>query len=388
MNLQPTCGSIAKVFLCLQLLSLPALAHTPAEEMAAAANNFLVALSPEQQAKAVFDWKDEQRFDWHFIPRPRKGLPFSEMSSGQRMLAQALVSSALSSHGFAKAATIISLEQILFDMENRPANRNSDLYFFSVFGKPGADAWGWRVEGHHLSLNFALRGGEILGKTPSFFGANPAQVRVGPRKGLRVLAAEEDIARELVKSLDQDQRKIAIVTNEAPREIITGNDRKVKTLEPLGISAAKLGPKQKELLMSLLQEYVSRYRSEIAEADMKLLRQAGEDKITFAWAGGIEVGQPHYYRIQGPTFLMEYDNTQNTTITSMRFGGTCKTTLARTSSALTTSKLLIRNRRSAGRATSNSMASPPLEDGTPERACHAKPAQPRRKPASEARAQV
>ena len=279
--------------------------------MALAANNFLAALTPEQRAKAVFDWQNEERFDWHFIPKPRKGLPFKEMTSAQRSLAQALLSSGLSQRGFAKAATIISLEQVLFDLDDNAPLRNAELYFVTIFGQPGKDAWGWRVEGHHLSLNFAVASDHVLAVTPSFFGANPAQVQTGPRKGLRALAMEEDLARELVKSLDAEQGKIAIIATNAPRDIITSNARKAKSLEPLGISAAKLLPPQKELLMKLLQEYVLRYRNEIAELELKKIRAAGDEKIHFAWAGGLAPGQGHYYRIQGPTFLMEYDNTQN-----------------------------------------------------------------------------
>jgi len=304
-------NTVSNLFVCLNLLALPALAHTPAEEMAAAANNLIAALSPEQQAKAIFEWKDEERFDWHFIPKPRKGLPLGEMTSSQRMLAQALLGSGLSSRGLAKATTIISLEQVLFDIENKAPNRNSDFYYVSIFGKPGKDAWGWRLEGHHVSLNFTVQGDQVAATTPSFFGANPAQVRVGPRKGLRVLAAEEDLGREFVKSLDAEQLKVALYTNDAPREIITGNSRKANALEPMGILAAKLSSEQKKLLLTLLKEYVYRYRSEIADTELKHIRDAGEDKISFAWAGGIESGQPHYYRIQGPTFLMEYDDTQN-----------------------------------------------------------------------------
>jgi hypothetical protein len=147
--------------------------------------------------------------------------------------------------------------------------------------------------------------------TPSFFGANPAQIQSGPRKGLRVLADEEDLARQLVASLNTEQRNVAVITNIAPRDIITGADRKARSLEPMGIADASLTKPQHELLHTLLREYVFRYRAEIAESDLKKIQQAGEQKIYFAWAGGLEPGQGHYYRIQGPTFLMEYDNTQN-----------------------------------------------------------------------------
>lgn len=279
--------------------------------MADAAKNFVAALKPDQQAKAVFEWKEDERLNWHFIPKPRKGLPFKEMNSPQRALAHALLSSGLSQRGFAKAATIMSLEQVLFDLDDNAPSRNAELYFFSIFGQPGKQPWGWRIEGHHLSLNFAVAGDEVLAVTPSFLGANPAQVQTGPRKGLRVLAVEEDLARELVKGLDAEQRKTALVATDAPRDIITGNARKANSLEPLGIAASKLTAPQKELLMKLIEEYVFRYRSEIAESDLKKIRQAGDDRIHFGWAGGLQPGQGHYYRIQGPTFLMEYDNTQN-----------------------------------------------------------------------------
>jgi len=292
-------------------LGVSALAHTPGQEMATAANNFLAALTPEQRAKAAFEWKSEERFDWHFIPKPRKGLPFKEMTSAQRSLGQALLSSGLSQRGFAKAATIISLEQVLFDLDDSAPLRNAEMYYVSIFGEPGKGAWGWRVEGHHLSLNFAVQGDEVLAVTPSFFGSNPAEVMKGPRKGLRVLGQEEDLGRELAKSLDAEQQKVAIVATNAPRDIITSNNRKAKALEPQGIAAAKLKPQQKETLMKLLREYVFRYRNEIAEADLKRINDSGAEKIYFAWAGGLEPGQGHYYRIQGPSFLMEYDNTQN-----------------------------------------------------------------------------
>src|SRR5438874_615628 len=209
------CHRFRKLFRLFFLAFLPsalclastAFAHTPAEEMAGAANNFLAALTPEQRGKAVYELKDEERFDWHFIPKPRKGLPVKEMSPAQRNLAHALLSTGLSQQGYAKAATIMSLEQVLFDLEKKGPTRDAELYFFTIFGAPGNTAWGWRLEGHHISLNFTVAGGRVLAVTPSFMGANPGEVREGPRKGLRVLGAEEDLARRLVKSLDAGQLK-------------------------------------------------------------------------------------------------------------------------------------------------------------------------------------
>ena len=295
----------------LNLFAPVAFAHSPAEEMAEAATNFLGALKPAQRSKAVYEFSNEERFDWHFIPKPRKGLPFKDMTPAQSALAEELLKTALSQKGYLKASTIMSLEKVLFALEKQGPTRDSRLYFVTIFGEPGAGPWGWRLEGHHLSLNFAIQGDQVLAGTPSFFGANPARVQDGPRKGLRALPQEEDMGRALVKSLDADQRKLAIIATNAPRDIITGNSRKAKALDPVGIAASALTKEQREILMGLIKEYVSRYRTEMAEQDLKKIMQAGDDKIQFAWAGALEPGQGHYYRIQGPTFLMEYDNTQD-----------------------------------------------------------------------------
>jgi hypothetical protein len=289
---------------------LSAHAQSPGAAMAEAANNFLAALTAEQQAKAVFELKSDERVNWHFIPKARNGLPFAEMTSPQRHLAHALLATTLSHRGYFKAATIMSLEQVLFDLENKAPHRNAELYYFSVFGKPGQDVWGWRAEGHHLSLNFTVRGDTVLA-TPSFMGSNPAEVQVGPRKGLRILAKEDDLGRELVKSFDDAQRKLVIITNTAPNDIITSNARKAKRLEPAGLPVAQMNEPQRKLLRSLVDEYIARNRAEVAKADWAKIEKAGWDKTTFAWAGGLERGQGSYYRVQGPTFLLEYDNTQN-----------------------------------------------------------------------------
>ena len=283
------------------------------KEMTAAANNFLAALATEQAAKATYALTDNERFNWHFIPRERKGLPLKEMAPEQKHLAHALLSTALSHRGYLKASTIMSLEQVLRDLEQgKGPTRDPELYFVTIFGKPDSKGtWGWRVEGHHLALNFMLVDGKEVSVTPSFLGSNPGEIREGPRKGLRVLDGEEDLARQLVKSLNDAQKKVAIYTNNAPREIITGNDRKAKALTPMGISAAKLNKAQTELLWQLIKEYVYRYRPELADQDLKRIETGGAKSLYFAWAGSVEPKEGHYYRVQGPTFLMEYDNTQN-----------------------------------------------------------------------------
>ena len=285
----------------------------PGGVMASAANNFLASLSAEQRAKAVFPFGTEERTNWHYIPRTRKGMAFKEMDASQRYLAHALLSAGLSRRGYLKATTIMSLEKILHDQEQgRGPGRDSALYYFSVFGDPSASAtWGWRVEGHHLSLNFTLVSGQPIVWTPSFFGANPAEVKQGSRKGLRTLAREEDLARELLKLLDRKQQTIAVIDRTAPSDILTRADRWVKIGSPKGLPMTRMDTKQKELLTALLEEYASNMPAELAQARMDRLRKVGLEKIHFAWAGGSESGQPHYYRIQGPTFLIEYDNIQN-----------------------------------------------------------------------------
>ncbi|HEX7861951.1 MAG TPA: DUF3500 domain-containing protein [Verrucomicrobiae bacterium] len=285
--------------------------HGVSEDMAEAANAFLASLSEEQRAKAQFEFKSEERFNWHFIPKARKGLSIKEMQPHQRTLAHALLSSGMSHRGYFKASTIMSLEQILHEMENKNPTRDPEGYFVCVFGKPESHGnWAWRFEGHHLSLSFAVAGHDVA-VTPSFMGTNPGEVREGPRKGLRVLGREEDIARELVTSLNEEQKKVAIYDAKAPSDIITAADRKARVLDPKGIAKAKLNAKQKELLTSLIEEYLYRARPEVAAAEMKEVEAAGEEQIWFAWAGSTEVKQGHYYRVQGPTFLLEYDNTQN-----------------------------------------------------------------------------
>jgi len=298
----------------LLLFTTAAVAHVAVDEMADAATKFLGSLKSEQAAKASFKLKDDERQNWHFIPKARNGLPIKDMSEDQRKLAMKLLRSGLSDHGYGKATNIMSLETILRELEgpNGRMTRDPELYYISVFGKPDAKGtWGWRVEGHHLSVNYTIVKGEYVAGTPSFFGTNPAEVKSGPRQGLRALGDEEDRARELIKALGPEQREQAIFEKVALRDIVTMAEKRVKPLEQKGISAAKLNADQKQKLLALVKAYVERNRPELAKEDLRKINEAGIDKLSFAWAGGIEKGEGHYYRVQGPTFLLEYDNTQN-----------------------------------------------------------------------------
>jgi len=289
-----------------------------AAAMAGAATRFLASLTPEQRSRASFAFADDERLRWHFIPNemfPRKGLMIKDMTEPQRALAHALLTTGLSQRGYLTVTSIMSLEDILKVMENSPRfARNKEEYLFSVFGTPSATgAWGWRVEGHHVSLRFTIVKGTMIASAPAFLGTNPAEVREGERKGLRVLAAREDTARAFLESLDASQRTAAIINpTTAPGDILTMNNNDIKPLDAAaGVSASTFSSVQRGLFTQLLDSYLDTLEADLAAERIAAIKSAGFEKIVFAWAGETARGKKHYYRIQGPTFLVEYDNTQN-----------------------------------------------------------------------------
>lgn len=287
--------------------------------MADAANKLLATLSPEQMKIAAFPFDSAEREHWGFLPTElflRNGLTIKAMNQRQRDAAHALLKAGLSQKGYVTTTAIMELESVLRAIENARGNlrfeRDPVKYFVSIFGTPSATgSWGWRVEGHHLSLNFTIVNGKFVAATPRFFGSNPAEVREGPKKGLRILANEEDSARALLMALDPSQRAKAVINADAPNEIVTTNNVRVDPIQPAGLSAAEFRPNQRDLLIRVLDAYTTTMAPDIAADRMARVRQAGIDKITFAWAGGAQRGMKHYYRVQGPTFLIEYDNTQD-----------------------------------------------------------------------------
>jgi hypothetical protein len=308
-------------FVCLTGLASVALVardeRTSADQMTEAADQFLVSLSDEQRAKATFDYDDPHRTGWFFTPQQdkerkatRKGLRVEEMKDEQKQKALALLKTGTSAKGYEQATTIMSLESILRDVEKKGAMvRNPDWYFVSVFGKPSKTGkWGWRFEGHHLSVNFSLDKGQVESPTPFLFGANPAEVKVGDRKGLRTLPEVEDRARELIKSLDADQQKLAVRATPFPE--IAENTPAAKIGEAFGIPASKLNDKQRDLLVKLLEGYTERMPAAVAAAEMKALKDAGVEKIQFGYSGSTEPGKGYTYQIQGPTFLCQFLNMQ------------------------------------------------------------------------------
>lgn len=277
-----------------------------------AANQLLHSLSDEQKAKLNFAFDSEERQVWDYRPVPRKGLQIREMEPYQKHLAHALLASTLSQRGYIKASTIMSIEDVLKTIEKDSGERrNPEKYYFSLFGTPSnTGVWGLRVEGHHLSLNFTMNGGRITA-SPTFFGSNPHEVRIAPRAGLRVLNREEDLGRELLMALTPEQKKVAIVTADAYKDIITDNKKRAELLnQPAGLAVSKLTAKQRALLEQVIAEYANNLPPDMAAARMEDARKQ-MPQMFFAWAGVEAKGGPHYYRIQTPGFVIEYDNTQD-----------------------------------------------------------------------------
>ena len=289
-------------------------AHEPVADMLDAAQKFLGALDATQKTKAIYPLTSAERETWFFVPIARHGIPLTELSAPQREQALGLLRSGLSQRTFARAESIRSLDNVLKEIEhdNPPGRRNPELYYVTIFGEPAAGAsWGWRFEGHHLSFNFTIVEGAHVLFAPEFVGSNPAEVRSGPRQGERNLAEEEDLGRAFVQSLDEAQRKIAVVAAKSPNDILTGNKARVDPLAPAGLPVAQMTPAQRDALRALLGVYAARNRAELAASALAEIDAAGFDHVCFAWAGGFAPGEGHYYRIQGPTFVVEFDNTQN-----------------------------------------------------------------------------
>ncbi len=296
------------------LVTVP-LAHAgnPAIEMGRAAHNFLKSLNADQKAKASFEFTDEERENWHFIPLDRKGLKLSELTGVQTHFAYALLASGLSQKGVVNASTIMSLEAILADLENDPVKRDTLKYYIAVFGEPSSKretgVWGWRFEGHHLSLNYTIINGNVV-STPAFFGTNPAIVKKGPRRGTRPLGRMEDQARSLMTSL-KEAGKPVVFSEKAPRDILSSQDRVAERPESQGVKGADMTAEQKKILLAVLREFASNGRQEITGPAMKEISESVDD-LQFAWAGGLAKGDPHYFRVVGGgAFMVEYANTQN-----------------------------------------------------------------------------
>ena len=283
--------------------------------MTEAASKFLQSLSATQKSKARFSLEDEERFHWNYVPLDRKGIPLLDLNTGQNKAAMDLLNTVLSDAAFKKTNAIIKLEDVLREIESASIDyRNPGKYYFSIFGTPAKDSiWGWRLEGHHVSLNFSSENNELTSATPGFMGANPAVVQSGPQKGLQILKDETEAGFALLNALNAQQKEKAIFNTRAPNDIVTGSSRKAMINDPKGILFSELTPEQQKIFLQVLGLYINRYKKPFADQMMKDLETAGLNKLQFAWAGAQQpgIGNGHYYRIQGPTIIIEYDNTQN-----------------------------------------------------------------------------
>jgi hypothetical protein len=279
------------------------------------AEEFIASLSDAELARATWDFDAEERERFHFVPDEtyeRYGFPLEDMSAEQRDLAQALLATGLSQSGHMTANEIITLESILEEREGGGQfSRDPDLYYVSVFGTPSTDGtWSWRFEGHHLSLHFTVVEGEITVSSPTFLSASPAEVTEGPHAGLRPLGPLEDAGRALLASLDASQRAVTILDDVAPTNIVRGVELMPDPLSPVGIEASALSAEQQGLLMEIIDVYTSLMADDIAALRRAKLEEDGIENFTFAWAGGTEPGDVSYFRVQGPSFLIEFDHTQ------------------------------------------------------------------------------
>lgn len=281
-----------------------------------AASTFLSLLDNTQLAKINYDYNSEERGMWYFVPKARNGLMLRDMTPTQREAAMNLLKATLSEQGQAKAIAIIQLEIILKELEKAPPEsdyRSPEKYYFTIFGKPDdKKLWGWRIEGHHLSLNFSSEQNKVVSGTPLFMGSNPGIVPSGEKKGYQILNDEANYGFELLSSFSEEQLKKVIVSDNSPNEILSSNKRKAAALASEGISFAEMTPPQQKLLMRLISMYVKNYPFGFANEFMQKIEKAGLNELKFVWYGGKKYGDKgHYYRIQNDVLLIEYDNTQN-----------------------------------------------------------------------------
>jgi hypothetical protein len=287
-------------------------------DMTAAAEQFVGSLDAQQRKIAVLPYGVPQRLQWHFIPLDsRKGLQLKEMTDVQRTVAHKLLMTSLSKLGYRKAKQIMQLEKLLNHLEMGKGRniRDPQRYYFTIFGEPKAEnRWGLSIEGHHLSLNFVVEGGKIIASTPQFMAANPAEVKEDYlpeiKKGTRVLAKEETLAFDLLNSLTEEQARAAIIADKAPREIRGAGEAQPPADAAVGVRVDQLNERQQKVFRSLLSEYLRAMPPEVAAQRLLKIEAAGFGEIRFAWAGARQPGIGHYYRVQGPTFLIEFVNTQ------------------------------------------------------------------------------
>ncbi len=290
----------------------------PAQDMAARANNFLQLLNNTQRIKTIYPFDTSERYRFHYVPlNDRKGISVKELTETQRAALMDLLKTCLSAEAVKKVNDIMQLEIILKELEQRKPeddHRDPGKYFVTIFGIPAANTiWGWRFEGHHITFNFSADKKQLVAGTPGFMGANPAVVLSGPQKNKAILKEETAKGFALLKALSAEELKKTVTSTNSPGEIITAANRKALIAKPAGIRYNELSPANRQLLLELISLYVHRYTTLFADKMLKEIQEAGLDQLWFTWAGSTEnaLGKAHYYRIQGPTIIIEYENSQN-----------------------------------------------------------------------------
>jgi hypothetical protein len=309
-----------KKFLCLFLLCLhlSSVAQENSNKgIVKATENLLVSLSPVQKSELLFDLSDQERYRWFFTPVPRKGLDYRKLNSEQKKLAMNILRESLSEQGTKTALAIMQLEAVLHVLEKHPADndhRDPEKYYFSIFGTPAnSQPWGWRIEGHHLSLNYTSENGKINSATPLFFGTNPARIPAGmPQpEGTEVLKKETEMGFSFLSSLSSEQKSKAKISEKSPYEIITSNKKTAEINQSEGLPFNDMNPEQRIAFIGMLQYYVRRSPDGFSRELMEKIENAGLENLKFVWMGGEQWGEGHYYRIHGPVIVVEYDCTQN-----------------------------------------------------------------------------
>ncbi len=280
-----------------------------AQRIAEAANRFLGLLDAAQRLRVLIAFDSDNRLDWHYIPRSRAGLTLGEMRSDQVDAARALFATVLNDQGLKLLDGVRLVESVL--REQQGSFRDPNRYFVSIFGTPGHFPWGWRFEGHHLSLNVALPAAGHVAVTPFFAGAHPATVHDGPHKGFRLLGASEDLARQIMSGLSDSQRRAALIADRSFGDIVASPQREKDLGQPRGLELSAMSGPARAQVEALTDQFLGTLAPDLLAAQKQRVREQGLETFRFAWAGSLTLGEAYYFRVHGPVTLIEHDNTQN-----------------------------------------------------------------------------